>query len=528
VAHRGIVPETLVRSHHPWLRSVHNVAGRPGGTVSYVLGVDLGATTVAAAAGDADRAEAVTLGDATLLTPAAVARRGDGALITGDAALRRAVADPDRVARGIRRRLGDPTPVLLGGEGVSPADLLGALLRGAVERTVAARGGRPDRVVLTHPASWGPYRRGLVEDVAAAAGLPDVLTTTDPVAAVRQVDAVRGLPDGPVAVLDVGGTSCEAAVVSGGTVVGVPVAVERLGGDDLDEALAAVVDEAAGGALAELDPEDPSSGPALARFRADCVAAKEALSTDTEVRVPLLLPGRHADVTVRRATFEQRIAPVVERAIATLRQAVENAATGDDAVNSGPVAVLLVGGSARVPLLVRAVRTAVEAPVVVEARPDHVVALGAVRLGAARPAPSAGRSATATEDGRTTLTPLRPANEDARTTAVRVAPGAARLRPSGPARPGMGPAPGTGPFRAPGPFGSPGGPARPQLPATSPAGPRPPAPPPGPPPGPPRPPVPPRAPAPTPTGRRRTVLRVLVVLLIVAALAAGLVLLLGG
>ncbi|WP_285593886.1 Hsp70 family protein [Actinomycetospora sp. NBRC 106378] len=485
--------------------------------MAYVLGVDLGSTTVAAAAGDADRAEAVTLGDATLLTPAAVARRGDGALITGDAALRRAVADPERVARGIRRRLGDPTPFLLGGEGVSPTDLLGALLRGAVERTVAARGGRPDRVVLTHPASWGPYRRGLVEDVAAAAGLPDVLTVTDPVAAVRQVDVVRGLPDGPVAVLDVGGTSCEATVVSGGAVVGVPVAVERLGGDDLDEALAAVVDEAAGGPLAELDPEDPSSGPALARFRADCVAAKEALSTDTEVRVPLLLPGRHADVTVRRTAFEQRIAPVVERAVAALRQALEAAASADAA---GPVAVLLVGGSARVPLLVRAVRTAVAAPVVVEARPDHVVALGAVRLGAARPAPSAGRSGTAVEDGRTTLTPLRPANEDARTTAVRVAPRTAPDRPAGPARPGLG----TDSFRAPGPPGSPGGPARPHLPATFPAGPRPPAPP----PGPPRPPVPPRAPAPTPTGRRRTVLRVLVVLLIVAALAAGLVLLLGG
>lgn len=493
--------------------------------MSYVLGVDLGATTVAAAVGDADRAEAVTLGDATLLAPAAVARRTDGALITGDAALRRAVADPDRVARGVRRRLGDPTPVLLGGEGVSPTDLLAALVRAAVDRTVAARDGRPDRVVLTHPASWGPYRRGLVEDVAAAAGLPDVLTVTDPVAAVRQVGAVRGLPDGPVAVLDVGGSSCEAAVVSAGAVVGVPVAVERLGGDDLDEALAALVDEAAGGPLADLDPEDPSSGPALARFRADCVAAKEALSTDVEVTVPLLLPGRHHDVTVRRAAFEQRIAPVVERAVATLRQAVTSAESIGSA-DAGPVAVVLVGGSARVPLLVRAVRTAVAVPVVVEARPDHVVALGAVRLGAARPAPSSGgRSAGALEDGRTTLTPLRPADGEARTTAVRVAPRAGPVRPGGPARPVA--APGTGPFRGPGPVPPSGGPPfrGPTRPGPYPPGPRPSAPPPA---GPVRPPAPPPAPDPVPTGRRRTLLWLLLVLLAVAAVVVGLVLLLGG
>ncbi|MCD2188202.1 Hsp70 family protein [Actinomycetospora soli] len=515
----------------------------------YVLGVDLGTTTVAAAAGDADRADAVALGDAALLAPAVVARRPDGALVTGDAALRRAVADPDRVARAVRRRLGDPTPVLLGGEGASPTDLLAAVLRGAVDRAVAARGGRPDRVVLTHPASWGPYRRGLVEDVAAAAGIEAVHTVTDPEAAVRQVDAVRGLPPGPVAVLDLGGTSCEAAVVADGAVRGVPVAVERLGGDDLDEALAALVDETAGGLLADLDPEDPSSGPTLARFRADCAAAKEALSVDDEVAVPLLLPGRHVDVPVRRAAFEERIAPVVERAVATLRQAVE--AAGGDAA---PVAVVLVGGSARVPLLVRSVRTAMTAPVVVEARPDHVVALGAVRLGAAPPAAGVPAAAAGGEDGRTTLTPLRPAAEDARTTTVRATPGAP-TRPRPPAGTGTGPvrAPGhppgthTGPFPGPLPGLTPGptptGPGRPGPPTgpfrPGPPGPRPPGPgrPPGPfppgaparsgPPGQPGQPGP-AAPAATPGRRRRTVLLVLVVLLVVAALATGVVLLLGG
>ncbi|WP_433803618.1 Hsp70 family protein [Actinomycetospora sp. CA-084318] len=492
--------------------------------MSYVLGVDLGTTTVAAAAGDGDRADAVALGDAALLAPAVVARRTDGALVTGDAALRRAVGDPDRVARAVRRRLGDPTPVLLGGEGASPTDLLAALLRGAVDRAVAARGGRPDRVVLTHPASWGPYRRGLLDDVAASAGVTDAHTVSDPEAAVRQVGAVRGLPEGPVAVLDVGGTSCEAAVVAGGAVLGVPVAVERLGGDDLDEALAALVDESAGGLLADLDPEDPSSGPTLARFRADCVAAKEALSVDDEVAVPLLLPGRHVDVPVRRAAFEERIAPVVQRAVATLQQALDGADSADGA--PAPVAVLVIGGSARVPLLVRAVRSAVAAPVVVEARPDHVVALGAVRLGAARPAVA---TPTAVEDGRTTLTPLRPAIEDARTTTVRTTPGA----PTRPAPPGPGrPIAGTGPFRVPGP--SPfAGPVRPGPP-TGPFRPGPPGPY---PPGPPRPPgpsgpYPPAPPAPAPAagagGRRRTVLLVVVVVLVLTALATGVVLLLGG
>ncbi|WP_051086044.1 Hsp70 family protein [Actinomycetospora chiangmaiensis] len=508
--------------------------------MSYVLGVDLGTTTVAAAAGDADHVATVALGDRGDLAPAVVARRVDGTVVTGDRALRRASREPDRVVRAVRRRLGDPTPVVLGEHTATPVGLLGALLRAAVDRATAVRGDRPGRVVLTHPASWGPYRRGLFEDVATAAGIDDVRTVTDPEAAVRQVAAARGLPAGaPFAVLDLGGTSCEAAVVRDGIVVGVPVGVERLGGDDLDEAVAGVVDDLAGGLLGDLDPEDPSSGSALARFHADCLAAKEALSADDEVVVPLLLPGRHVDVTVRRAAFEERIVPVVRRVVATLREALDTAGVE-------PQAVLLVGGSARVPLVVRSVRAAVAAPVVVEARPDHVVALGAVRVGAAQ-----GTATAADEpDGRTRLTPLRPPVEDGRTTTVRIAPGTGGVRGAG-ARPrGVQPVPA-------GPVPGPGRPATPPPPGTGRPGTGPPgtglrpAPPPpgpgraGPPTSGPFPAVPPGAPTPPPavpgarpagppaptaprSGRGRIALLVLVVLLVAAALVVVVVLLAGG
>ncbi|MDL5156624.1 Hsp70 family protein [Actinomycetospora termitidis] len=484
--------------------------------MSYVLGVDLGTTTIAAAAGDAERVDMVPLGERAVLAPAVVARRGDGALLTGERAARRAVVEPERVAREVRRRLGDPTPVLLGDRGEPATDLLAAMLRGVVDRAVAVRGDRPERVVLAHPASWGPYRRGLFEDVAAAADLPEALAVPDPEAAARHVAAVRPVTAGaPVAVLDLGGTSCEASVVRDGTVVGAPVATERLGGADLDDAVSALVDEASGGLLAEFDPEDPASGPALARFRAECVEAKEALTLDDEVRVPLLLPGRHVDVTLTRAALEERIAPVVARVVETLRQALDAApvAPGDLA------AVLLVGGSARVPLVVRSVREAVAAPVVVEAHPDHVVALGAVRTAAAVPAPPPpAASPEPIVDGRTTLTPLRRSDSsDERTTVVRLpaGPPPPLSRPAG-APPGRvaGPPPGraVGPPSVPfppvgppsGPF--PGGP--PSAPFRSPV---------------PPPPAPPPEPAPPPsTGRVRTVLLTIVIaVVLLGALAAG-------
>ena len=63
------------------------------------------------------------LGDGSLVAPAAVYIREDGGLVTGEAAARRAVSNPDRVAREIKRNLSNPTPVMLGGAPYAVGDL---------------------------------------------------------------------------------------------------------------------------------------------------------------------------------------------------------------------------------------------------------------------------------------------------------------------------------------------------------------------------------------------------------------------
>jgi actin-like ATPase involved in cell morphogenesis len=357
--------------------------------VTHVLGVDLGGTAVSAAIADDDgRVEMVALGDRSTTVPSVVHRRDEASLVTGELAARRASVDPAHAAWGVRRRLGDPAPVLLGDDAVPAGDLVAAILRDVLARVAAVRGEAAARVVLTHPASWGPYRRGLFEDVVVAAGLEDAVTMADPEAAGHQHRAVHGLDDrAALAVYDLGGSSFEATVLArrGQAVelVGTPVGIERLGGVDLDEAVIALVDEATGGLLADLDPDDDTSAAALVRLRLDCIAAKEALSTDDEAIVPVLLPGRHADVTVSRAAFEERIRPAVARSVEALERAVEAAPVR-------PSAVLLVGGSSRVPLVERTVAERLGLRVIVDPRPEEVVALGAARAAQAA-APSVTR-----------------------------------------------------------------------------------------------------------------------------------------
>src|SRR5690606_12666899 len=112
----------------------------------YHLGIDLGTTFTAGAVARHDRAEVATLGVRTAAVPTVVHLLADGTFLVGEAAENRAVAEPDRVAREFKRRLGDPTPLLLGGEPVEPTRLYAEVLRWVVDQVRATEGQPPELV----------------------------------------------------------------------------------------------------------------------------------------------------------------------------------------------------------------------------------------------------------------------------------------------------------------------------------------------------------------------------------------------
>jgi YVTN family beta-propeller protein len=357
------------------------------GVGAYGLGVDLGTTFVAAAVTRGSRVEMFTLGDRTVVTPAAVYARGDGSLITGEAATRQAVSNPERVGQEFKRRLGDPTPIILGGTPHSVTSLLAALLADSIARVSEAEGAPPRNVVLTHPANWGPYRRELFEEVPQLAGVPEARMITEPEAAAAYYAAARNLGDGDtVAVYDLGGGTFDVTVLrkraggdtAGIDILGTPEGIERLGGVDFDDAILAHINFSSGGALSELDLSNPQTVVALARLRQDAILAKEALSVDTSVTIPVFLPNRHFDVRLTRGEFEDLIRAQVESTIGALTRTLRSAHVEPSDLN----AVLLVGGSSRIPLVGQMITAALNRPTLVDAHPKYAVALGAATLAA--------------------------------------------------------------------------------------------------------------------------------------------------
>src|SRR4051812_20397789 len=209
-----------------------------------VLGVDLGTTYTAAAATPVvgGKPEMIGLGNRTAEIPSVLLLRSDGEFLVGEPAERRAFGEPDRVARQFKRRLGDATPLLLGGSPFSPEALLGRLLKFVVARAVEQRGTDFVATVVCHPTNFGPYRMELLGQAAKMAEVDDVHFVAEPVAAAVHYSSQATLEPGEnVVVYDFGGGTFDVAVLrrtgDAFEIIGTPAGLEHLGGLDLDEAV---------------------------------------------------------------------------------------------------------------------------------------------------------------------------------------------------------------------------------------------------------------------------------------------------
>jgi molecular chaperone DnaK len=375
----------------------------------YGLGVDLGTTFTSAATSSQGHPEMLGLGNRALVAPSVVFATPEGRLLTGDSAARRAADEPHRAASEYKRRLGAPTPLVLGDAPFAPAILMAATLRSAVDAAVKTHGSPPEVIVLSRPAVWGPYRQEQFDEVPRLAGLSDVRMIDEPVAAAAHYITGRGNVDGEiVAVYDLGGGTFDTAVLQARNdelhILGHPEGVEWLGGCDLDEAVLTFVDRQLNGAISGIDPRDQEQATALFRLRQECILAKEALSFDEETVIPVFVAGMTENVRITRAQFEDMARPLVVSTVEALQRAIRSA----EVEPADLTAILLVGGSSRIPLVTGMVQDALNRPTVVGAHPKHVVALGAARLADRLMTPDVSEPPTRTR-GRIVAGPAVPA-----------------------------------------------------------------------------------------------------------------------
>jgi len=383
--------------------------------MTYALGADLGTTYTAAAVARHGRAEVAALGYRATSVPTVVLLTSDGRFLVGDAAERRAGHEPDRVARQFKRRVGDPTPLLLGGTPIAVDRCLAEVLRWVVGTIGEAEGGPPGAVTVTHPANWGDFKRDVLREALRMVEIPQARLMPEPVAAATwYAQAERLAPGRTIAVYDLGGGTFDATVLrrrtdGGFESLGRTEGIERLGGIDVDEAVFGYVLRTLGADREAVEPQDgdPGQKTAIAQLRRACVDAKEALSSETSVTIPVWLPRLRHDVLLQRSELEELVGPLLRPTVDALARVVASAGLRAADVD----AVLLVGGSSRIPMIAREVSAAFHRPVVVDAHPKHPVALGAALDAAAHATPPAPRAAprpAAVADAAPPYRPLPP------------------------------------------------------------------------------------------------------------------------
>ncbi len=377
--------------------------------MSRIFGIDLGTTNSLIALIDDGvprviEGDQVANGDALL--PSVVAIAPDGAVAVGARAIAMephltvekdgrisAVGFPGgeygAVIRSVKRYMG------LGGDEVAPedrarytfADLSGPvvrfqigkrtftapqisaeILRALKDRAERALGEAVERVVITVPAYFNDGQRQATKDAGRIAGLEVVRLVNEPTAA----SLAYGLDkkaQGNVAVYDFGGGTFDISILSIKEGIFEVLATNgdtHLGGDDIDRA---IVDWL----LAELPEALRIDRHVWNSARMVAEDAKKRLSAAPETELLLELPGHTIRKSLSRAALDRMAEPFVARTLKRCELAMKDAKLEAAAID----AIVLVGGSTRMPLVRERVAAMFHREPLSSLDPEKVVALGA-------------------------------------------------------------------------------------------------------------------------------------------------------
>jgi len=364
-----------------------------------IVGIDLGTTNSLVAYVHPESRQPISINDLGRgsIVPSVVHFPADGLdPVVGNEAREFLLTDPQRTIYSVKRLLGksyrdlgqhatqlgykvidDNTEGLVkirvGDRFFSPIELSAEILKELRARAEHALKTPVNRAVITVPAYFNDSQRQATRDAGRLAGLEVLRIVNEPTAAALAY-GIGLSPDEEktVAVYDLGGGTFDISILriqQGIFEVLSTNGDTYLGGDDLDRAVTQHWT-----AAFQLPAAFQTNPHLQQQLRLAAEMAKKYLSQHDDFTTQLTDEnGANTTVTLTRAQFNDLIRPLVERTIDACRQALKDA-------NLAPTdlsAVLLVGGSTRVPLVYDAVSEFFGQPANNSLNPDEVVALGA-------------------------------------------------------------------------------------------------------------------------------------------------------
>ncbi len=372
--------------------------------MSKIVGIDLGTTNSVVAVMEGGEPTVIASAEGGRTVPSVVAFTKDGERLVGQTAKRQATINPDNTIFSVKRFIGRnysdsetaaemkdvPYELIQGPVGdvrvqvpiknreYTPQEI-SAMVLGKLKEDAEAYLGEPvTQAVITVPAYFNDSQRQATKDAGKIAGLEVLRIINEPTAAALAYGLDK-TEEQTILVFDLGGGTFDVSAleVSDGVIEVLATNGDTLlGGDDWDKAIVNWVCE-------EFKKEQginlADDRQALQRVREAAEKAKIELSStmQTEINLPFITADsngpKHLQMTLSRAKFEQLTTGLVKRIEGPVKQVLKDASLTTKELD----AVVLVGGSTRMPMVQALVKEMSGLEPNKSVNPDEVVALGA-------------------------------------------------------------------------------------------------------------------------------------------------------
>jgi molecular chaperone DnaK len=365
------------------------------------IGIDLGTTNSCMAVLEGGEPTVIENAEGGRTTPSVVAFTQSGERLVGTVAKRQAVTNPTNTVFSVKRFMGRkeaevreeesivPYKVVAGpggdarieagGKQYSPPEVSAMILAKLKADAEAYLGETVDSAVITVPAYFNDDQRQATKDAGKIAGLDVKRIINEPTAA----SLAYGLDkesDQTILVFDLGGGTFDVSVLEIGDgvfEVKSTAGDNHLGGDNFDKA---IVDWLVADFKKSQGIDLAADAMALQRLYEAGEKAKIELSTtqETQINLPFITADqsgpKHLDTRLSRAKLNELTSDLIERTVAPVRQAL------DDARDKGAKTidhVVMVGGMTRMPAVQEKVKELTGKDPHRGVNPDEVVAVGA-------------------------------------------------------------------------------------------------------------------------------------------------------
>jgi molecular chaperone DnaK len=365
------------------------------------IGIDLGTTNSCMAVLEGGEPTVIENAEGGRTTPSVVAFTSSGERLVGTVAKRQAVTNPTNTVFSVKRFMGrkeaevreeesivpyrvvagpgGDARIEAGGKQYSPPEVSAMILQKLKADAEAYLGETVDSAVITVPAYFNDDQRQATKDAGKVAGLDVKRIINEPTAA----SLAYGLDkesDQTILVFDLGGGTFDVSVLEIGDgvfEVKSTAGDNHLGGDNFDKA---IVDWLVSDFKKSQGIDLAADPMALQRLYEAAEKAKIELSTtqETQINLPFITADqsgpKHLDTRLSRAKLNELTSDLIERTVAPVRQAL------DDAKDKGAKNidhVVMVGGMTRMPAVQEKVKELTGRDPHRGVNPDEVVAVGA-------------------------------------------------------------------------------------------------------------------------------------------------------